>query len=192
MLFNGKDKQKGWELPKGYDYDDAGKVEVQDATLVLNGGTFATGVRWPGKFPKNNYEVALEAQCAKGYDFFCGMSFPVGDGALTLILGGWGGYLTGLSCIDGYRADENETCGSVDFKAKTWYRVRVRVTDTHVRAWVDDQEICKLERENRKLTVTSEMEPCLPFGIATWGSTTGVLRNIRYRTLAKDEMKASK
>lgn len=164
---------------------------MKDGNLVLNGGLFATGVRWTGKFPKTNYEVALQAQRADGYDFFCGMSFPVGDGALTLILGGWGGYLTGLSCVDGYRADENETCSSLDFKLKTWYRVRVRVTDTHVLAYVDDEEICKLEREHRKLTVTSEMEPCLPFGIATWGSTTGLLRNIRYRKLTQDEIKAS-
>ncbi len=187
VLFDGK-QMKGWKKPDGYDYEDAGKVDVKDGNMVLNGGTFATGIRWTGKFPKTNYEVRLEAQRVDGYDFFVGMSFPVGDQALTLILGGWGGNLTGLSCVDNYRADENETCSSCDFKNKTWYRVRVRVTDKEVTAFVDDEEICKLETENRKLTVTSEMEPCLPFGIATWGDTTGALRNIRYRMLTKQEL----
>ena len=43
-LFDGKLGDK-WKLPKGYDYDDAGKVEVRDANLVLNGGLYATGIR---------------------------------------------------------------------------------------------------------------------------------------------------
>jgi hypothetical protein len=187
VLFDGK-SMKGWSKPKGFDYDDAGEVELKDGSMILNGGLYATGIRWPGKFPKTNYEIQLEAQRVRGYDFFCGMSFPVGEGALTLILGGWGGYLTGLSCVDGYRADENETCGSIDFKNKKWYRVRVRVTDQRVTAQVDDDEVCSLRTKDRKLTVTSEMEPCLPFGIATWGDTTGALRNIRYRMLTKEEI----
>ena len=101
VLFDGKLSEK-WKLPKGYDYEDAGKVEVKDGNLILNGGLYATGIRWTGKFPKSNYEVRLDAQRVEGYDFFVGMSFPVGDQALTLILGGWGGYLTGLSCVGGF------------------------------------------------------------------------------------------
>lgn len=190
-MFDGK-QLPPWKLPKGFDYDDAGKVEVKEGNLVLNGGIYATGIRWPNKFPKVNYEVQLEAQRVDGYDFFVGMSFPVEEGALTLILGGWGGWLTGLSCVDGYRADENETCSSIEFKNKKWYRVRVRVTDKKVTAYVDDEKICELETENRKLTVTSEMEPCLPFGFATWGGTTGALRKIRYRLLTKEEIAADK
>ncbi|MFO7906244.1 MAG: DUF1080 domain-containing protein [Pirellulaceae bacterium] len=191
VLFNGKD-MKGWKLPKGFDYDDAGKVEVKDGTLVLNGGLYATGIRWAGKFPKMNYEVRFSAQRVDGYDFFAGTSFPVGDGALTLILGGWGGYVTGLSSIDGYRADENETCSCMEFKNKKWYPVRIRVTEDKVVAYVGDEKICDFETENRKLTVTAEMEPCLPFGVATWGGTTGALRNIRYRKLTQEELNRSK
>lgn len=188
VLFNEKDLE-GWGLPGGYDYDDAGKVEVRNSTLVLNGGGLATGVRWTKDFPKVNYEVRLEAQRIDGYDFFCGMSFPVEEGALTLILGGWGGYLTGLSCIDGYRADENQTCSSVEFENNKWYDVRVRVTDQRVTTHVDNEKICDLPTENRKLTVTMEMEPCLPFGFATWANTTGALRNIRYRRLSDEEVR---
>jgi len=166
VLFNGKNME-GWKLPKGFDFDDAGKVDVKDGNLVLHGGLYATGIRWTGKFPKTNYEVRLEAQRADGYEFF-----------------------VGLSCIDGFRADENQTCNSVEFKNKQWYRVRLCVTDKRVVAYVDDKEICDLEIGNHKLSVTFEMEPCLPFGTATWGGTTGVLRNIRYRKLAAQEVRA--
>ena len=184
-LFDGKE-MKGWEVVKGIDYDDSGKVEIQDGSLVLAMGDPATGVRWTGKFPKTDYEVELEGQRLEGSDFFCGLSFPVGDGALTLILGGWGGWITGLSCVDGYRAVDNATCSSMEFKNKQWYRIRVRVTKKKVTAYVDDHRICQLETDHRKLTVTSEMEPCLPLGIATW-VTTGALRKIRYRALSPDE-----
>ncbi len=183
-LFDGKE-MTGWEVVKGLDYEDAGKVEIKEGSLVLGMGDPATGVRWTGKFPKVNYEVELEGQRVEGSDFFCGMSFPVGDGALTLILGGWGGWMTGLSCVDGYRAIDNETCSSTEFKNKQWYRIRVRVTKSQVSAYVDDQRICQLETAHRKLTVTSEMEPCLPLGIATW-VTAAALRNIRYRALPED------
>ena len=77
----------------------------------------------------------------------------------------------------------------MNFKNKRWYTVRVRVTDKRVSVYVDEGLICELETGNRKLTVTSEMEPCLPFGFATWANTTGALRKIRYRTLTKDEIR---
>jgi alpha-L-rhamnosidase len=129
-----------------------------------------------------DYEVELEGKRVAGYDFFCGMSFPVGEGSLTLILGGWGGWVVGLSCIDGYRAVDNESCTSWEFKSDQWYRIRVMVTGQQVTAYLDGKRLCGIETSQRKLTVTSEMEPCLPFGFATW-NTTGALRNIRYREL---------
>jgi hypothetical protein len=184
-LFDGK-KMKGWEVVKGIDYEEKGKVDVKDGCLILGTGRPATGVRWKGKFPKTNYEVELEGKRVDGNDFFCGMSFPVGDGALTLILGGWGGWVTGLSCIDGFRAIDNETCNSIEFKNGRWYRIRVKVTQEKVVAYVDDKFACELETPGRRLTVTSEMEPCLPFGFATW-NTTGALRKIRYRELPPAE-----
>ena len=183
-LFDGK-SLKGWEVVKGYDYEEKGKVDVQDGCLVIGTGQPATGVRWTEKFPKVNYEIELEGKRVDGNDFFCGMSFPVGDGALTLILGGWGGSVVGLSCVDGSRAAENETGTYREFKNDQWYRIRVQVTQQKVSAYLDDKYLCGIETRHRKLAVTSEMEPCLPFGFATW-STTGALRNIRYRELKMD------
>ena len=138
--------------------------------LVIGTGEPATGVRWTEKFPKMNYEIELEGKRVAGNDFFCGMSFPVGDGGLTLILGGWGGWVVGLSCIDGNRAVDNQTCTSREFKDDQWYRIRVQVTQQKVCAIWMTSTLWNRTR-NRKLTVTSEIEPCLPFGLVTWNTT---------------------
>lgn len=182
-VFDGKSLQ-GWELAKGYDYEDQGKVAVTDGCLVLEAGQPATGVRWTGAFPRANYEVELEGQRVSGDDFFCGMSFPVGDNSLTLILGGWGGSVCGLSCVDGYRAADNETASARSFENGKWYRIRVTVTDAKITAYINDKMLCAVRTEERKLKVTNEMAPCLPFGFATW-NTTGALKNIRYRSLGE-------
>lgn len=183
-LFDGK-SLAGWEVASGYDFEDGGQVEVQDGCLVIGSGRPATGVRWTGAFPRYDYELELESRRVEGNDFFCGLTFPVGDGALTLILGGWGGGVVGLSCIDGNRAAENETGTYREFKTGQWYHIRLRVTPEKVSAYLDDKYLCGVEPGHRKLNVTGEMEPCLPLGIATW-NTTGALRNVRFRTLASD------
>ncbi len=180
-VFDGKTLKK-WETAKGIDYERTGDIKVRDECLVLGTGSPATGVRWLGTFPKMDYEVTLEARRTDGGDFFCGMSFPVGDGALTLVLGGWGGWVVGLSCLDEQRAIDNETCQAIEFENDRWYRVRVQVTKAKVLVWIDGERRIDVDTKERKCSVTSEMEPCLPFGFATW-YTTGQLRNIRYRPL---------
>ena len=55
-------------------------------------------------FPREDYEVSLEARRLEGTDFFCGLTFPVGKEPCTLIIGGWGGTTVGLSNVDDYSA----------------------------------------------------------------------------------------
>jgi hypothetical protein len=181
-LFDGKKLGKWQILEKDYDYRKHGLVQTLDGCLVLGTGQPMTGVRWSGDFPKMNYELALETKRVDGGDFFCGLTFPVGDEALTLIMGGWGGWVCGLSCLEGERAVDNETCMPMQFENDRWYKVRLRVTPTLITIWIDDEETITLETKDRKLSVTWEMEPCLPLGIATY-VTTGAQRNIRYRKL---------
>jgi len=50
--------------------------------------------------------------------------------------------------------------------------------------WLDKEKIIDLKTANRDLTIYWEVEPCLPFGIATW-RTTGAIRNVRIRRLAE-------
>ena len=183
VLFDGKTLGR-WEAIKKIDFEKGGKIQVKDRCLVLEPGRPATGVRLKEKFPKTSYELALDAKRVEGSDFFCGLTFPVDDGSLTLILGGWGGWVVGLSCIDNEYAINNETCQGVEFKNGQWYRVRVRVTKPKVEVWLDAKQIIDLKTEDRKLEVSLEMERCRPVGIATW-KTTGAIRNIRYRVLKK-------
>lgn len=180
-LFDGKSLGK-WEVLDKFDFKRHGKVEATGGCLALGAGQSGSGVRWTGTFPKTEYELALEAKRVEGGDFFCGLTFPVGDKALTLIMGGWGGSLVGLSCIDGEYAVENETNTSIQFEQDRWYHIRVRVTKTKITVWIDDKETIKFEPEGRKLNVSWEMEPCQPLGIATW-LTAGSMRNIQYREI---------
>ena len=51
--------------------------------------------------PRTDYEIRFETRRIEGFDFFCGLTFPVGEKYLTLVLGGWDGNVVGLSCLDG-------------------------------------------------------------------------------------------
>ncbi len=175
-LFDGK-TLKGWKILDKIDFEDHGKVEVKAGELILHEGRAMTGVSWKGDFPTVDYEVSFEARRIKGDDFFCGTTFPVGKTHCSLILGGWGGSITGLSCLDGYSADENETTGVIDFKRNQWYKVRLRVTKEKIEAWVDKEKIVDVETKDRKIDLRWEMETMPPFGFATW-YTTGGYRNI--------------
>ncbi len=186
-LFDGRTLGK-WEVIDKYDFSRHGNVYVEDGRIVQEAGKPATGIRWTGPFPKIAYEVTLEAMRVDGEDFFCGMTFPVGDKALTLVLGGWHGSVVGLSSIDGEPAVENETCTYRDFEQKRWYRIRLRVTKPRIEAWIDKEKVVDLPTADRKFTIYWEMEPALPFGIATW-YTTGALRDIRVRPIAPEPPK---
>jgi len=180
-LFDGKKLGK-WKVIEEYDFSRHGKVHVREGQLVLEAGKPATGVKWTGPFPKTDYEVTFEAMRVEGEDFFCGMTFPVGSSALTLVLGGWGGSVVGLSSIDGEPAVENETCLYYEFDQRRWYRIRIRVTGSRIEVWMGKKKLIDLATEGRKFTIYWEMEPALPFGVATW-HTTGALRKIRVRPI---------
>jgi len=180
-LFDGKTLGR-WKVIDQYDFADHGRVEVRDGVLVLRRGKPATGVRWTGPFPTIDFEVALEAKRVEGDDFFCAVSFHWNQSPMTLVLGGWDGTVVGLSSIDGEPAVENETCCCVDFRRDRWYRVRLRVTQPRIEVWLDERKIIDLATEGRRFSIYWEMEPCLPFGLATW-YTTGAVRNIRLRKL---------
>jgi hypothetical protein len=182
-LFDGRSLGK-WKIVTEFDFERHGEVRVTDGQIVLEDGAPATGVKWTGDFPKLNYEVALEARRIEGSDFFCGMTFPVDDKSLTLVCGGWGGQVTGLSSIDGEPAVENDTCTYHQYKEKQWYRIRLRVRKEKIEAWLDDEQIVELPTKAREFSIYWEMEPALPFGICTW-YTTGALKNIRVRSLDK-------
>lgn len=180
-LFDGR-TMKGWTVPADGPYIGHGEVRVEDGAMRLAVGGRQTGVRWTGDVPQENYEVALEAMRVSGSDFFCGLTFPVGDSPCTLILGGWGGSVVGLSNIDGAHAAENETTQGLNFENERWYAVLLRVTADRIQVWIDQEKKIDLERAGRRFSVWYEQEAMRPLGISTW-DTAAALRNIRLRQL---------
>ena len=86
QLFNGETLD-GWEITN---FVLHGPVQVAESSILLEMGDGCTGVTREGDFPGMDYEVKLEAKKITGNDFFCGMTFPVGDSFCSLIVGGWG------------------------------------------------------------------------------------------------------
>ncbi len=178
-LFDGK-TLKGWKVTN---FGGEGDVSVEQGNMILGFGSFMTGVTYAGAdaLPTSNYEVVLEAQRVDGTDFFCGLTVPYHDSHFSLIVGGWGGGVVGISSIDGYDASENETTKYIPFKKGTWYCVRLRVTDKQIEAWIDEEQVVSCEIDGRKLTTRVEVDLSKPFGIAAF-DTRAALRNIRLRT----------
>lgn len=186
-LFNGKNLE-GWKVTE---FGGEGEVEVKDGQMVIDIGNPLSGVNYTGKTPKTNYEVELDAMRVSGSDFFCGLTFPVKDDPCSLILGGWGGGLIGLSSINGMDASENETTNYKEFKNGQWYSIRLRVLDDRILAWVDDEEVVDQDLTDRKISVRIEVELSEPFGLATY-ETRAAVRNFRLRTLSEKEVAAAK
>ena len=185
-IFDGK-SLTGWKAATENMYEKPGKLSVKDAAIVMPQGTIATGIVYAKKdFPLTNYEVSLEARRTKGSDFFCGMTFPVGKEYCTLICGGWGGGTVGLSNVDDFSADENETTSYIEFKNGQWYQIRLRVTDAKIEAWIDKEKIVDLQRKDKKFAIWWEQEPLRPFGIGNWG-TSSELRKLTLTRLAKEK-----
>jgi hypothetical protein len=164
----------GWEITQ---FGPQGPVDVYDGKIIMNYGDGCTGVTYTKDFPKVNYEVNLEARKTSGNDFFCGMTFPVNDDFCSLIIGGWGGPVVGLSCIDGEDASENSTYILKRFDKNTWYKIKLKVTDQRIIAWIDGEKLVDFEYGGHELYVRPEVELSKPFGICSW-ITTSELRNI--------------
>ena len=129
-----------------------------------------------------NYEIELEAKRVAGHDFFCGLTFPVGDSSCSLVAGGWGGLVVGLSTLDYYDASENETTSVMDFDEGRWYRFRVRVTEEKIEAWIDGDKVVDVETKGKVIDIRSEMDLSKPLGIACW-QTASAVRGIVVRRI---------
>lgn len=168
--------------------EGAADLGWDDETRVMQIGigTELNGLRWTGAMPVTPYAVELEARRMSGSDFFCGLTFPVrtGSESVSLIVGGWGGNLVGISSIDGMDASENSTASQQEFESQRWYRIRVEVRDEHLQAWIDDKQVVDAHTEEQKLSLRSgPIEECAPFGLATW-LTQAELRGVKWRKLA--------
>lgn len=159
-----------------------GNVEIDGGTIVLGFGGDLTGITWKGAMPRIDYEVKLEARREDGNDFFCGLTFPVNELFCSLILGGWGGTVVGLSSIDGLDASENETSRLMNFDRNQWYSIHLKVTRQKIETWIDGSKIIDQELTGRKISIRPEVELSRPFGLASWRTRAG-LRKISVRKI---------
>jgi Domain of Unknown Function (DUF1080) len=184
VLFDGKTLD-GW---KKTDFSHPGEVKVEDGRIVMATGQPMTGITTTHQdLPRTNYELTYEAMRTSGEDFFAAATFPVGQSYITLVNGGWSGFVTGLSSLNGMDASENETTRSFRYENKTWYKFRVRVTGEVIRCWVGEKEMVAVEHKEKHVGTRIESRANEPLGFAAWKSG-GALRNIEVRPLAPDEI----
>ena len=175
-IFDGKTLE-GWKVPE---FGGEGEVRVEDGTIVMEMGASMTGITYTGEVLRTDFEIELEGMRLDGSDFFCTTTFPVGKEPCTLVVGGWGGTVVGLSTVDYYDASDNLTTTFLDLKDKQWYKVRIRVTEANIVAWIDDEQVVKQPRKGHHFGIRSEVDLCQPLGVSCWDSKAA-LRNIRIR-----------
>lgn len=174
QLFDGE-TLKNWRVTE---FGGQRPVEVREGAIVIEAGYPLTGCHWTGdELPKSNYELHLEAKRVEGNDFFCCLTFPVADSHCSLVVGGWGGALVGLSCIDEQDASRNNTQSIRTFKRDQWYRIRVRVTDAKIECWIDDERVVDQVRADHVFSVRNEVLLSRPLGICTF-ETTAAFRKL--------------
>ena len=177
-LFDGQSLGK-W---KSTDFAGHNEVEVKDGQIVLNVGNEMTGITWTGDLPRMNYELKLEAMRVDGTDFFCGLTFPVNDLPCSLIVGGWGGGVVGISSLNGKDAARNETTQYAEFQKGRWYKIRLRVTEGKLEAWIDKKQVIDVDTRDKTIGIRPEVEKSRPLGISSY-ATTAALRKIKIREL---------
>jgi len=183
VLFDGK-SLADWEK---VDIGGSGEVSLENGEMIIAQGESVSGTVYKKAkdLPLQNYEISLETMRVEGADFFCGLTFPVGDlkTCLTLVLGGWGGAVTGISSIDGMDASENSTSSYQRFADNTWYKVRLQVTPKEIHVWIDGKEVVNVEIEGRKLGVRpGPIESFLPLSFTTY-QTRAAIKNVKLTKL---------
>jgi hypothetical protein len=163
---------------------EEGKVTIQDGEIDLQPGQPLTGVRLDAQkwntagMPVTRYSIEYEAMRVAGNDFFGTVTFPVNGSHVSLIVGGWGGTLVGISSIDDMDASENSTCGNARFENNRWHKVRIEVRDDDLRAWINDKLFVNTSTKGCKLGLRpGDIEKCLPFGFASY-ATQSRIRNV--------------
>jgi hypothetical protein len=175
-LLNGRDLSH-WTVT---DFVAHGAVTVESNKVTLAAGAILTGINWTGgPLPKTDYEISLDALRSNGSDFFCGLTFPVADSFCSLILGGWGGSITGLSSLDDLDASENETSKTLFYEIGRWYHVRLRVTPAKIEAWLDQDKIIDANIAGRKVSLRpGPIEFSAPLGLAAY-QTGAAVKNVQ-------------
>lgn len=181
-LFDGHTLE-GWSKTL---FGGEGEISIVDGAIDLQSGSPLTGVTLQTSPPSGNYELEVVASRVEGTDFFCGLTFPVGESHLTLVLGGWGGSVCGFSSIDNADASRNLTRKLKGFTLGRDYKITVRVTKDEVLALLDDEPFVATKRAGVTFSLRPEVMLCKPLGIASF-STIANVKSVRWHPLAASE-----
>ena len=168
-LFNGKDLS-GWKVAEMI---GGGTVEaLPDGSVECGFGNPLTGIAYTNKPPRMNYELSLEITRVQGMDFFAALTIPVETNCCTVIIGGWGGNLCGISSFDYLDASENQWTEAREFENGRWYTLRVRVTPGVLQVFLNENlYTARIEFDDSKrfsLRPGSDIEMTAPLGLATY------------------------
>lgn len=177
-LFDGA-SLAGWEAT-GFGGD--GEVRVEDGAIRMDMGSPLTGITRRDGVPSGAYELRVVAARMLGNDFFCALTFPVGNDHLTVVLGGWGGTVCGFSNLDGLDANHNGSRALRSFETGRDYELVVRVDADSVTATVDGTPLARTDRTGVRIGLRNEMLPCVPLSVSAF-STEARVRSIAWRPL---------
>lgn len=183
VLFDGADAEKSsLGQFESSQFGGDGDIAVVAGSIHLGYGSPLTGITWTGKPPTGDYEFEVTAARLSGIDFFCGVTFPVRESHLTLVLGGWGGAVSGLSNLDDEDASNNPTRTLRYFENNRDYVITVRVRGSRVDVEIDGAPFLGLDHRQHQLSLRPEVELSRPFGIAAY-ATEAAVRSVRWRPL---------
>ena len=157
-----------------------GEVAVRRGAIELGIGSPLTGITWTGVPPCGDYELEVVATRVQGGDFFCGLTFPVGERHLTLVLGGWGGTVCGLSSLDGLDAAHNATRTLRRFDIGRAYTIHIAVAPETIVVQLDGAPFLTASLRGQALSLRPEVDLCRPLGLASF-ATAAAIHAVRWR-----------
>lgn len=183
-----KDSLDGWEE---LSFGGEGDCEVKDGVLRMGAGDPMTGIAIDhDDLPKTDYEISLDARKIDGTDFFCCLTFPVAESHCSLIVGGWGGTLVGLSCINDADASTNGTRSIRKFETGQWYSIRVRVQPEKISTWIDDKQVIDQSIVGKKISLRNDVDLSKPLGLSSF-QTIAEIKNVQLKRILTVDTKAS-
>lgn len=183
-LFWKGDRLADWTISE---FGSQREVKQLEDGFEIQAGYPLSGVQTTAQdWPRDDYEIEWEFQRVEGNDFPCCLTFPVADSHCSVVIGGWGGTLVGLSCIEGQDAAHNDTAKHLVFENGKWYRARLQVQGDRIRCWIDDREVISRDIKDQKLSVRNEVQLSRPLGICSFESTSRI-RNFRVYRLLREE-----
>jgi len=175
-LFDGH-SLTGWRI---IDYGGQSRVAVRKKFAAPPVGAPFTGVNFTNDAPESELRDFPRSHARERFGLFLRLTFPVRDSFCSLIVGGWGGTLVGLSSLDGADASENETTQFVSFETGRWYRIRLRVTENKIEAWIEQKKVRERHHDRSQSFASVRRHPNFP-------SRSASLLGTRARRYAKSK-----